>query len=67
MSTRPRPGLPLPTLARLSGVPESTLRKRLAQNGGNLAQAVGEPTCSKQAAGRIGAKRSPWRYPSCGN
>jgi len=67
MSTRPRPGLHLPTMARLSGIPEATLRNRLARNGGNLAQAVSQPICSKQAAGRIGAKRSPWRYPSCGN
>ena len=63
----PRPGVHLPTLAKLSGMSASTLRKRLAQNGGNLDQAVSQPTCSKQAAGRIGAKRSPWRYPSCGD
>ncbi len=63
MSTRPRPHVHLPTLAQLSGVPETTLRGRLARNGGNLAQAVSEPPCTKQAAGRIGAKRSPWRYP----
>lgn len=63
MSARPRPGVHLSTLAQLSGVPESTLRKRLARNGGNLAQAVSQPICSKQEAGRIGAKRSSWRYP----
>lgn len=59
----PRPGVHLPTLAKLSGMSASTLRKRLAQNGGNLDQAVSQPICSKQEAGRIGAKRSPWRYP----
>ncbi len=58
-----KPSVHLPTLARMSGVSASTLRKRLAQNGGNLDQAVSQPICSKQEAGRIGAKRSPWRYP----
>ncbi|MCB1795083.1 MAG: hypothetical protein KDJ70_11790 [Candidatus Competibacteraceae bacterium] len=64
MSTRPHPNVHLPTLARLSGMPEATLRNRLARNGNNLARAVGDPPCSHQAAGRIGAKRSPWRYPA---
>jgi transposase-like protein len=63
MSARRRPGLDLPTLARRHGIPDATLRKRLARNGGDLAQAVSKPPCTKQAAGRIGAKRSPWRYP----
>ncbi len=53
----------LPALAQFHGIPDATLRKRLARNGGDLAQAVSQPTYSKQAAGRIGAKRSPWRYP----
>lgn len=63
MSAHPRPGPDLPAMSRRHGIPDATLRKRLARNGGDLAQAVSQPPCTKQAAGRIGAKRSPWRYP----
>jgi hypothetical protein len=50
-------------LARQSGIPESTLRARLARNGGDVAQALAEPRRSHREAGKLGARRSPWRHP----
>lgn len=51
-------------LSRRSGIPESALRARLARNGGNIELALSEPRRSPAQAGRIGARRSPWRYPA---
>ncbi len=53
-------------LSRQSGIPYSTVRARLERNGGDVASAMAEPRMSPAQAGRIGAKRSPWRYPENG-
>lgn len=51
-------------LSRRSGIPESTLRARLERNGRNVELALSEPRRTNAQAGRLGAKKSPWRYPS---
>ena len=49
-------------LARRYGIAPSTLRKRL-NKGDDLNRAVSEPPMTPSQAGRIGARRSPWRHP----
>lgn len=50
-------------LSRRSGIPYSTVRARLERHG-DAGRAVAEPRLSPAQAGKLGAKRSPWRYPA---
>jgi lambda repressor-like predicted transcriptional regulator len=56
-------GKSLAALAREHHMAVSTLRDRLLHNGGNLEKALSDPIGTSAAAGRLGARRSPWRFP----
>lgn len=64
MSDKPsKPLSGVAELSRRSGIPASTLRGRLERNGGDVERAISEARLSPAQAGRLGAKKSPWRHP----
>lgn len=63
MSDKPSNPHNVAELSRLSGIPYSTVRARLERHGDPI-RAVSEPRLSPSQCGKMGAKKSPWRYPA---